>query len=159
MEAAGGEPLPDSKEGLIRPGDWMKITKKGPCFSGPSAYPSNMAYIKIKFDKTFDSNEQGYQWKKAIKHQDHELAREIKGTDNSYKVKTAGELIIASPEWNAKAPVLLEKRFEIKLDQHPEILERLIETYPLELIEASSCRTWGGPFPLKHIRLRRTASR
>ena len=145
MEAAGGEPLPVAKDGFIRKGERMRVTRKGLCFSGPGAIFSNMAYIPIKFNnRDFDSNEQGFQWIKAIDHQDPDLAKEIKKTENSYEVKTAGGLITASPEWNQCAPNLLEKLFEAKLDQHPEILDRLIETYPLDLIEASTDTTWGG---------------
>ena len=104
-----------------------------------------MAYIPVKFnDHDFKSNEQGYQWIKAIAHEDPELAVEIKDTKNSYEVKAAGGLITASPEWKRQAPELLEKLFEAKLDQHPKILERLIYTYPLDLIEASTDTTWGG---------------
>ena len=148
MEASGGVPLPGTKEGLVQKGERMKVTKKGLCFSGPNAYLSNMAYVTIEFNKrSFNSNEQGFQWRKAIDHQDPDLAAEIKETENSYEVKKAGKIITTSPEWNANAPDLLERLLEIKLDQHPELLERIIETYPLELIEASSDTTWGGGAP------------
>ena len=148
MEAAGGEPQPVAKEGLIRKGERMRITRKGLCFSGPSCYISNMAYIPIKFNnRDYDSNEQGYQWTKAMDHHDPDLAKEIKKTDNSYEVKTAGGLVTSSPEWKRCAPDLIERMFELKLDQHPEVLERLIDTYPLDLIEASTDSTWGGGAP------------
>ena len=148
MEAAGGEPAPTTKEGLIRKGEKMRITKKGLCFSGPSSYLSNLAYISITYNKrSYDSNEQGYQWLKAIDHHDEELAKEIKATKNSFEIKSAGSIITNSDEWNLKAPDILEKLFEIKLDEHPDLLERLIETYPLDLIEASTDTTWGGGGP------------
>ena len=149
MEASGGEPLSTAKDGLVRKGERMRVTRKGLCFSGPSCYLSNMAYIPIKFNnRTFESNEQGFQWTKAIDHQDPDLASEIKKTDNSYEVKNAGGLITASSEWKRCAPNLLEKMFEAKLDQHPELLDRLIETYPLDIIEASIDTTYGGGGPL-----------
>ena len=137
------------KEGLIRRGECMKITKKGLCFSGPSAYPSNMAYYDIKVgDKTFVSNEQRFQWEKAMKHDDTELAQEIKDTRDSYEVKNAGGLITSSPEWLQAAPDRLYEMAVNKFEQHPELLERLIDTYPLELIEASKDDEWGGGAPL-----------
>ena len=137
------------KEGLIRRGERMKITRKGLCFSGPSAFPSNMAYHEIKVgDKTFVSNEQRFQWEKAIKHDDIELAQEIKDTRDSYEVKNAGGLITASPEWTQGAPDHLYEMVVDKFDQHPDLLERLIDTYPLELIEASNDDEWGGGAPL-----------
>ena len=92
LEAGGGESVPEAKDGMIRKGEQMKVTRKGLCFSGPSCYLSNMAYTEIKFNnRSFVSNEQGYQWTKAIDHQDPELASEIlKGTRNSFEVKSAG---------------------------------------------------------------------
>ena len=51
MEASGGIKTPDTKEGIIKPGERMKIRSKGLCFSGPSAYISNMAYSRgLKLD-------------------------------------------------------------------------------------------------------------
>ena len=117
MEAAGGVPVHATKEGVIRKGERMRVTSKGLVFSGPGAYLSNMAYIPITFNnQDFDSNEQGYQWNKAIGHNDPDLAKEIKKTDNSYEVKTTSGLVTASTEWKASAPDLLEQLFEAKLD-------------------------------------------
>ena len=137
------------KEGLIRRGERMKVTRKGLCFSGPSSYLSNMAYVDVKVgDKTFVSNEQRYQWEKAMKHEDQELAREIKDTRDSYEVKNAEGLITANEVWLAEAPDPLETMIVDKFEQHPDLLERLIDTYPLELIEASSEDRWGGASPI-----------
>ena len=145
LGAVGGEPIPVSKDDLIRKGECMKITRKGLCFSGPSAYISNMAFYEIVFkDRTFKSNEQGIQWTKAMDHNDPELAAEIKNTKDSYDVKSAGGIIMTTKEWDDSCPSFLEKMFKLKLEQHPELLERLIETYPLELIEASIDTTYGG---------------
>ena len=138
-----------SKSNLIRSGERMRITSKGLLFSGPTAYLSNMAYIPVTHKKLpFESNEQGYQWRKAINHKDEELAKEIIETKgNSYEVKSAGGLITASQEWNDMAPDVLEELFEEKLDQNPDTLKRLIDTFPLDLIEASVDKTWGGGAP------------
>ena len=64
-------------------------------------------------------------------------------------MKSAGGIITASPEWEEKSPDRMDQMTEDKFDQHPELLERLIDTYPLELIEASIDEKWGGgaPFP------------
>ena len=113
MEAAGCAPPSVAKDGMIRKGEQMLITSKGLCFSGPEAYVSNMAYIPITFNKEdFKSNEQGIQWLKAMEHQDHNLAREIKKIEISYEVKTAGGLITASPKLIRRMPNLLERMFE-----------------------------------------------
>ena len=136
MEVPADNETTKSKEGLIRKGEQMRITRKGLCFSGPSSYLSNMAYVDVKvgdknfvsneqrYNKNFVSNEQRYQWEKAIEHKDDELAKEIKGTRNSYEVKSAGGLITASTEWLDNAPVRLDVMVIDKFEQHPELLER-----------------------------------
>ena len=78
---------PAGKQPLILEGKRMKLTKKGLCFSGPTAVFSNMAYIPIRYKKKPD-------------------------------------------DWNRRA--LLDG----KCCQHPEIIDRLIETHPYPLIEA-----------------------
>ena len=55
--------------------------------------------------------------------------------------------IITTEEWKAAAPEFLWRLFDLKMKQHPELLERLIDTAPLRLIEASTSERWGGgPF-------------
>ena len=126
----------------------MKITKRGLCFSGPSAYISNMAYYEItSFDRSFKSNEQSFQWKKAVDHHDPDLAAEIKSTKDSCDIKSAGVIISTTKEWDDNAPNLLKIMFIKNMEQHLELPDRLIETYPLELIEASSDITYWGSLP------------
>ena len=155
LPVSDGAKNPDMlpKEGLVRRGEKIKITSKGLCFSGPSAYLSNMAYISVTDgEESFVSNEQRYQWRKAIEHKDIELAKEIKGTRNSFEVKSAGGIITPSQEWEDKSPDFMDEMIVDKFEQNPELLERLIDTYPMELIEASSDVKWGGStFPVLYI--------
>ena len=76
------------------------------------------------------------------------LANEIKITEDSYRVKAKGGEIVADVEWNRMAPGILAEMFEFKMQQHPDLLERLLDTYPLPLIEACKDDTWGGGPPL-----------
>ena len=139
-----------AKEGLIRCGERMRLTKKGLCFSSPSAYPSNMAYVPINFrKKSFESNEHGYQWNKAMHHKMAPLANKIKTTEDSFRVKAKGGIIVADLEWNLMAPDILAEMFAKKMEQHPDLLERLLDTYPLPLIEACTDDTWGGGAPFE----------
>ena len=134
---------------VILPGENMRISRKGLLFSGPNAFPSNLAKNPIVFDdKPYDSNEQAYQWKKATDHDLEQIAAEIMRCTESFEVLYAGNGITTTPEWKAYAPRLLAILVILKYDQHPELLERLISTYPLPLIEASTSQRWGGGAPL-----------
>ena len=153
MDVGEAPKMETTKEGLIRRGERMRVTRKGLCFSGPSSYLSNMAYVPIVYKKkAFESNEQGFQWNKVMDHKMAPIANDIKTTEDSYRVKTKGGKIAASPEWNLKAPGILEEMFIIKIEEHPELLERLLDTYPLDLIEACTDDKWGGgPLRVKRI--------
>ena len=153
METESTSVQTQDKKEMICPGERMKLTRKGLCFSGPTAPLSNMAYIPIVFKKQpFKSNKQGYQWLKAIDHSDEELAQEIKNTKGSYDVKKAGGIITASPEWELQAPGLIEELLVEKCRQNPEFAQRLIDTYPHDLTEASIDTHWGGgPLQLPYL--------
>ena len=75
------------------------------------------------------------------------LAKDIKTTEDSFRVTSKGGNTVASPEWNLKRPGLLEELLVIKMEEHPELLERLLETYPLDLIKACTDDTRGGGAP------------
>ena len=126
----------------------MKLIRKGLCFSGSSCYLSNLAYIPIRYRKLpFNSNKQGYQWRKVLDHSDEELAEEIRNTSKTYDIKKAGAIFTVSEEWRNKAPNVLLELLDENCRQHPELMERLIDTFPHQLIEASSDPLWGGVPP------------
>ena len=126
----------------------MRITKAGLLFSGPTAYISNMSYAPILVDGIpHDSNEEAHQYKKAKTHGLDELAEAIHNMENSYEIKKDGGEIVTTEEWNENAPNDLWKLFDIKMRSHPDLLERLMETAPLKLIEASKDTRWGGGAP------------
>ena len=144
-------PIPgmEKREQLIKRGEKMRITKVGLCFSGPTAYPSNMHYAPIAVkDKVHDSNEQCFQYDKAKEHGCDELAETIKGLDDPYEIKRESNKITTTTEWDQASPDKLWDLMEKKYHEHPELLERLIETAPLPLIEASKDMRWGGGGPL-----------
>ena len=141
---------PSVKPGLIRKGEKMRIVEAGLLFSGPTAYPSNMNYATITYDnKDFNCNEQVFQCLKAEVHKHPELAASLKANPNAYAIKVDASQIVTTKEWKAAAPELLWKLFDLKMKQHPELLERLIDTAPLKLIEASTSERWGGGAPFE----------
>ena len=154
MGAVGGDELkPDStksetairKRRLIKRGEKMRITKAGLLFSGPTAYISNMAYAPIKVgDTPHDSNEEAYQYRKAKDHGCDGLAEAILHMEDTHEIKRETKSIVTTEEWNKDAPNKLWDLFDLKMKEHPDLLERLIETAPLPLIEASNDDRWGG---------------
>ena len=141
------EPIPGIERAsqLIRRSEKMKITKAGLCFSGPTAYPSNMYYAPIVVgNKVHDSNEQCFQYDKATEHGCDDLADRIRKMDDPYDIKNESNNIITTAEWDQASPDKLWELMEKKYREHPELLERLIDTAPLPLIEASKDSRWGG---------------
>ena len=136
------------KKDLILPGEKMRIVEAGLCFSGDTAYPSNMCYAPIRFNnKEYISNEQAFQCGKAEHHDQLELAATLKEMTNSFCIKDEASNIVTTDEWDEMAPDFLWSLFDQKMKDNPELLERLIQTAPLLLIEASTSRNWGGGAP------------
>ena len=123
---------------LCRRGEKIRRTKAGLVFSGPSAYLSQMHYAPITLNNIdHDSNEQAYQFDKAIDHGLDELATAIKNSKNSYEIKDKSHKITTTLEWENGAPGKIRTLIKKKFEAHPELLERLLDTYPLPLIEGS----------------------
>ena len=136
------------KEGLIRPGERMRITESGLRFSGPTAYPSNLFKALIKYkEKDYNSKEQAYQHNKAEVHDRDDLATTIMQMSEALEMKEEASNIVVTDEWNDQAPDFLLKLFDEKMKQNPHLLERLLETAPLPLMEASKSKKWGGGAP------------
>ena len=126
------------KKILLQRGEKIRIIKAGPCFSGPSAFPSNMHFAPITVNnREFDSNEQAYQHDKAVDHGLEKTAKEIKESKNAYDIKDKSHKITTTLEWESAAPEKIWGLLEKKFQQQPNLLERLLDTYPLPLIEAS----------------------
>ena len=84
------------KEGLIRPGERMRITESGLLlFSGPTAYPSNLFKAPIKYkEKDYNSNEQAYQHNKAEAHDREDLATTIMQMSESLEMKKKQAILL-----------------------------------------------------------------
>ena len=119
---------------LIKPTEKMRVTKLGLCFSGPSAFPSNMHFAPITVNgKDHDSYEQCYQYDKANTHGMEKHAKDIEKMDDPFEIKKEANRITTMTEWQEGAPDKLWDLLEKKYEKYPELLERLIETAPLEM--------------------------
>ena len=110
---------------LILPGERLRVTASGLLFSGPTAYPSNLFKIPIKYqEKDYNSNEQAYQYKKAKNHERDDLDTALMQMTETHDIKDEASNIEVSDEWNESAPDLLMELFDVKKKQHPQLLER-----------------------------------
>ena len=101
--------------------------------------------MSVSFNKKeYKSNEQAFQCTKADRHGKPDLALALKDMSNSYEIKIEASNIIVTDEWNKIAPDILWDLLDEKMKERPELLERLIKTAPLRLIEASKSTEWGG---------------
>ena len=142
-------PQPNYKlQGLVLPDEHMRVRASGLLFSGPTAYPSNLYKAPIKYqDKDYNCNEQCYQCNKAEKHYRDDLAAAMMEMSESCEIKDEAGNIELSDEGNDLAPDFLMELFYQKMKQNLHLLERLILTAPLQLIEASKSTKWGGGAP------------
>ena len=126
--AADGQDPPVSKKQqkrLIKRGEKMRITKAGLLFSGPSAYISNMSYAPIVVDDIpHDSNEEAFQYGKAKQHGCDGLAAAVLEMDDSYQIKRETADIVTTDKWKQDAPNKLWTLLDIKMREHPDLLER-----------------------------------
>ena len=135
-----------SQGGLIK----MRLTPHGLCFSGPTAFVSNMHKVTFYDDDGAKcvSVEQRYSFLEAMFNKEFDLALALTNPDlTGYQVKDMCKNLPNNPAWNAlKFPTL--KRLMIKkFEQNPALLQDLIDTAPYRLIEASWDMLWGGGQP------------
>ena len=138
-----------AKRQLFRDNEKIRVTKSGIIFSGPTAFISNMYEAPVKYEgRDYISNEQAIQCTKALVHEFTELAKALKEIDNSYKIKSDAGVIKTTEEWKKSMPSRLLTLFDNKMKENPALLERLMATYPLPLVEASKDSTYGEGGPL-----------
>ena len=158
VQAVGGEPDPDKEAMDIGasankwsdPNVKIRLTKAGLLFSGPSAFLSNMGRSDFTFEnQAYTSVEQGIQHQNAVHHSADELARKILGTDDAKYIKTLSHDIPKTETWKGLAPSKLWDLMDAKYSQNPTLLDKLIDTAPYKLVEASVDSHWGGGAPIE----------
>ena len=137
---------------LFNDSEKIRVTKSGVLFSGPTAYISNMFYASVSYEgRDYGSNEQAIQCTKALLHDCIELANALKNLSNSYKIKSEAGSIVTTEQWKSSMPDRLWTLLDNKMKEHPDLLERLMVTYPAPLVEASPDKTYGGGAPFDSI--------
>ena len=154
--AMAGAPLPGSiqapttaeEQPLPKCERKIKLTKAGYTFSGPTAYLSHMYRCDFVFSKTpYTSVEQGYHFAHANQAKDFELAKTIMALTNTQDIKYVAKDLPDSVEWQAMGPGVLWDLNFAKFTQNPDLKERLLQTAPHPIVEASVDTKWGGGCP------------
>ena len=123
----------------------IKLTDAGLTFSGPSAFLSHMYNCDFIYDKTpYTSVEQGLHHIHATHELEFEIAEAIMELYNAIDIKDAAKSLPDTEEWNEMAPGVIFKLNQAKYDQNPDLKQRLIETAPHPIVEASVTAKWGG---------------
>ena len=123
-------------------------TKAGYTFQGPNAYMSNFYVIEFIFEGVrYQLVEQAYQFKFAMHHKEFDIAQKLLNKTNGYDIKKDVEGIVHDAEWGHICVPLLRALMYAKFSQNPELMDRLVATYPHPLIESTKDTEWGGGLP------------
>ena len=128
----------------------IRVTIAGVCFSGPTAYLSNMYEREFVFEGVpYISVEQGNAFYKATAYKRPELALSVMGKTDGYEIKDMGRHLKGNPLWEKNKVPNIRGLFIAKFLQNPDLMEELILTAPARLIEASRDPLWGGGRPFE----------
>lgn len=118
--------------------------KKGLCFSSEHTYCSNFYPSKIKYKShVFTSVEHGFQYLKVKDAGYLELAAEMTGMTDPYKIKNIGDGIKAHKDWKDQEEELMEKLIKEKFIQNKKIREKLIADHHDQFFEMNRDVHWG----------------
>lgn len=99
-------------------------------------HEAEIEYIGIKWK----TSEHAYQ---AMKSVDHEERLWMASLEHPGQAKRAGRHLTLRADWEAVKEDLMEGILRAKFDQHEDLKQQLIETYPIDLIEGNS---WGDTY-------------
>lgn len=111
---------------------------------------SNFYHHPIKFlNHRFNSNEQAYQFCKAIFLEEFEIAHTIRLVNDSYKIKEQGNILNKKAsqrkkeEWDCIKEHVVERLLSIKADSCPAFFNKLVESAPKPIIHTVKDLFWG----------------
>ena len=126
----------------------IRKTAYGICFSGSTAFPSNLYECEVEDDDiVYRTNEHGYFFNKAKVYKRPDIGKAVLEEKDQYRLRRLFDGLEENEEWNRLSAPTLRRLFRKKMEQHPDLEQRLLETAPLRLIEASMDPRWGGAAP------------
>ena len=132
----------------LSPNEQIKLTKAGITYAGKTAYLSHFYRSNFIYRKMpYSSVEQGLHHLHAIHENDRVIAAAIMSIHEARDIKSLAKDLPHSDEWNLMEPDVLMDLNRAKFDQNPDLRNRLIDTAPHKLVEATVDSKWGGACP------------
>lgn len=112
-------------------------------FSSEHAWISNFYQVPVKIqDVVFNSGEQAFQYIKARRNNEPELAALILKAKLAKEVKKISKGISVKPEWDMYKEEVMARVIEAKFTQNELLARKLVETGDKRLIEATMDKYW-----------------
>lgn len=122
----------------------MFPVKGGIAFQSEHAWPSNFFPTKIELQgMVFPSAEHAYQYSRAIKLGDPNLAKMITRAKSGKQAKTLGSQIESKDSWDKVKIDVMRTIVSEKFMQNPQLCDKLVGTGHTTLIEATLDGFWG----------------
>ena len=132
----------------------LQKTPYGLAFFSIQSFLSNFYKCKFFFDgRSYNSVEQGYQCTKADLYNDRPAFDEIYEMDSPAKIKQRGSEILCDEKWHKVKLQVMEDLLYEKFKQNKKLCYSLLNTRPMDLIEATLDNFWGAGCVLKSIAL------
>lgn len=121
-----------------------RIIKGMLCFEGSASYLSSSFPASIKVnDNHFSSVDQAYYYQKAQFAGRTDYSTDIMECDNVKALKKKGLKIEQTPEWEEKQLRILTGISILKFQQNPLLMEKLISTKDIPLLNCDTDMYWG----------------
>ena len=123
----------------------MRLTRSGLVYSGPSAIFSHLYKANFTIDDTpYNSVEQKLQYEKAMMAHDMQSAETIMNTSDTWKIKQIGDRVKVTKEYIDNRLHIARVGNEAKFRDNPDLMEVLLDTGELILIEGANSSFWAG---------------
>ena len=138
----------------IMVGPSLQKTPLGLAFYSRKCFLSNFYRCSFHFKgQSYTCSEQAYQGVKAKIYRDEQAFTEIKNTDSPALMKRIGGQVQTCEHWERVKLQVMEDILTAKFSQIKELYYSLLNTRPLELIEATLDNFWGAGAILGSIAL------
>lgn len=128
----------------LKPGDiTIKEVGGSIVFSSEHAWISNFYPVPVKIqDVVFNSSEQAFQYIKARRNNEPELAAQILKAKLAKEVKKISKGISILPQWDMYKEEVMTRVIEAKFNQNELLARKLVETGSKRLVEATMDKYW-----------------
>ena len=130
----------------------MRLTRSGLVYSGPTAIFSHLYKATFTNDDTpYNSVEQKLQYEKAMMAKDLQAAETIMATDDTWIIKQTGDKVKVTQEYIDNRLHIATIGNEAKYRDNPDLMEVLLDTGDLKLVEGATSSFWAGGEPYNSV--------